>query len=75
MKERTAHLIDRFPDHEAVIRALSESDARFQDLLGDHYDLHQRLSRGATESDPDAETRYRNLEEELIRLIQAYPLA
>jgi uncharacterized protein YdcH (DUF465 family) len=75
MKERTEHLIERFPEHETVIRSLSESDARFQDLLSDHYDLHQKISRGETEADPDAEARYRNLEEELVRLIQAYPLA
>ncbi len=75
MKEKTEHFIERFPEHEAVIRALGNSDARFQDLLSDHHDLHKKLSRGATEDDPGLTTRYRNLEEKLIRLIQAYPLA
>jgi uncharacterized protein YdcH (DUF465 family) len=75
MKKKAAHLIERFPEHEAIIRSLSESDARFQDLLSDHHDLHQTINRGGTEADPDVEARYRNLEEELVRLIQAYPLA
>lgn len=73
MKEKIAHLIERFPQHGAVIKALSGSNTRFQDLLSDHHDLHQRLARG--DADPDAEARYRNLEEELVRLIQGYPLA
>lgn len=75
MKEKTKHLIERFPDHEDVIKALGNSDAQFQDLVSDHYDLHRKISRGDAESDPNAEARYRNLEEKLIRLIQAYPMA
>jgi uncharacterized protein YdcH (DUF465 family) len=74
VKEKVAHLIERFPDHEAIIKALSQDDTRFQDLLSDHYDLHQQLSR-ASEDDPNLKARYRNLEEELIRLMQGYPMA
>lgn len=75
MKEKIARLIERFPQHEAAITALSGSNTRFQDLLSDHHDLHQQLAREGSGANPDAEARYRNLEEELIRLIQGYPLA
>ncbi len=79
MKEKIARLIERFPDHEKIIKALARSDAQFQDLLRDHHDIHRRLARAETSGDPasqaDLEKRYRNLEEELIRLIQGYPIA
>jgi uncharacterized protein YdcH (DUF465 family) len=74
MKARVAHLIERFPNHEAIIKALSQDNTRFQDLLRDHYDVHQQLSR-ASEPDPNLKARYRDLEEELVRLMQGYPLA
>lgn len=79
MKEQLAKLIARFPDHERVIKALSESSAHFQDLLRDHHDIHTSLNAPDTADDPakksDLEARYRNIEEKLIRLIQGYPLA
>jgi len=74
MKEKIAHLIQRFPDRAEVIKALGKSDTRFRDLLSDHYDLHRLLNRDEP-PDPDAQKRYRNLEEELVRLIQGYPMA
>jgi hypothetical protein len=73
MKARIAHLIERFPNHEAIIKSLSQDDTRFQDLLRDHYDVHQQLSR--SEDDPNLKARYRDLEEELVRLMQGYPMA
>ncbi|MHC4709655.1 MAG: hypothetical protein ACYTA3_04330 [Planctomycetota bacterium] len=79
MKEKIATLIERFPNHEKIIKALGGSNARFQDLLRDHHDVHRRLASAETYGDParkaDLESRYRNLEEELIRLIQGYPMA
>jgi len=75
MKEKTEHLVERFPEHEPIIKALGNSSAQFQDLLSDHYDLHQRLGRGDTEADPNLAARYKDLEEKIIRLIQAYPMA
>jgi hypothetical protein len=74
MKEKIEHLIERFPAHEAIIKALSSPSAQFRDLLSDHYDLHRKLSSDAAD-DPDLARRYRNLEEELVRLIQGYPMA
>ena len=79
MKEKIAKLIERFPDHERIIKALSGSNARFQDLLLDHHEVHRKLTSAETNGDPaaraDLEKRYKNLEEELIRLIQGYPIA
>lgn len=79
MKQQIAQLIERFPHHEAIIKALSGSSARFQDLVTDHHDLHRQLNRNDTAADPskrtDLEARYRNIEEALIRLIQGYPMA
>lgn len=79
MKEKIERLIARFPDRESIITALSGSSARFRDLIRDHHDLHERLNRAETAADPlertDLERRYRNLEEEMIRLMQGYPMA
>jgi uncharacterized protein YdcH (DUF465 family) len=79
MKEKIEKLIERFPDHERVIKALAGSNTRFRDLVQDHYDVHHRLSSDDAEQDPSTyeylESRHQNLEEELIRLIQGYPLA
>lgn len=79
MKEKIARLIERFPEREAIIKALGEGDARFRDVVNDHYDPHRQLNREDAAADPstssDLRARQRNLEEELIRLIQGYPLA
>lgn len=79
MKETVAALIDRFPDHEAIIRALARSDVRFKSLVQDHHDVHRGLARAERDGDPatkaELEQRYKNLEEEMIRMIQGYPMA
>lgn len=79
MKQNLATLIERFPDHEAIIRALAGSNTRFRSLVQDHHDVHLSLARAETSGDPgttaELEQRYRNLEEEMIRMIQAYPMA
>jgi len=79
MKEKIANLIERFPDRKKIIEALAGTDARFQSILQDHHDVHRRLARAQTNGDPattaDLERRFRSLEEELIRLIQGYPIA
>ena len=79
MKEKIAALIARFPDHEAIIKALAGSDTRFQSLVQDHHDVHRGLARAERDGDPATtaglEQRYRNLEEEMIRMIQGYPMA
>jgi uncharacterized protein YdcH (DUF465 family) len=79
MKQKLATLIEKFPDHEAIIRALAGSNTRFKSLVQDHHDVHLSLAKAETSGDPattaELERRYRNLEEEMIRMIQAYPLA
>ncbi len=79
MKAKIADLIERFPDRKRIIEALAGSDARFQSILQDHHEVHRRLARAETDGDPatkaDLERRFRNIEEELIRLIQGYPIA
>ena len=79
MKEQILKLVERFPDRKAIIESLAGSDARFKSLLQDHHDVHRKLSQDEVSGDPatkaDLESRYRNLEEEMIRLIQGYPIA
>ncbi len=79
MKEQIAKLIERFPDRKAIIESLAGSDARFRSVLHDHHEVHRSLSRDEVSGDPatraDLERRFRNLEEELIRLVQGYPIA
>lgn len=79
MKQAMANLIERFPDHEAIIRALSGSNTRFRTLVQDHHDVHRSIARAETSGDPatteELERRYKNLEEEMIRMIQAYPIS
>lgn len=79
MKETTLSFIDRFPQHQETITALSESNAQFKDLLGDYGDVTKRLSDTGPSDDPDRqialEQRRKNLEQELVMLIQGYPLA
>ena len=79
MEEKIARLMQRFPDHRDIIRSLSTSSAPFQDLINEHHDTHRRLTRSDMEYDrarrEDAERHLRHLEEEMIRLIQGYPLA
>ena len=79
MKETTQSLIERFPEHRRTITALEESNARFRDLLGDYGDVTRRLSDTGRADDPERqlalEQRRKNLEQELVMLIQGYPLA
>ncbi len=78
MKAQILKLVERFPDRKAIIESLAGSDARFKILLQDHHDVHRKLSQDEVSGDPatkaDLESRYRNLEEEMIRLIQGYPI-
>lgn len=79
MEEKFAWLMQRFPDRSNIIRSLSGSNAAFRDLINEHHETHRRLNRSDMEYDParreEAERHLRNLEEEMIRLIQGYPLA
>jgi len=79
MQQKLATLIERFPDHEAIIRALAGRNTRFRTLVQDHHDVHCSLARAERNGDPattaELEQRYKNLEEEMIRMIQAYPIA
>lgn len=77
MTERLRHLLERFPERAESIRALGESHARFRDLLADHHEVGEAISRmsaGDRESQAGrfAELKRRrvNLEEELIRLME-----
>lgn len=77
MEERFRHLIERFPEQTDMIRALSETGARFKDLIGDHHDVSEelaRMKRADKESEggkkAELERRRAALEEELILLMQ-----
>ncbi len=79
MKEQIVKLVERFPDRKDIIESLAGSNTRFRSLLQDHHDVHRKLARDEVSGDPatkaDLEARFRNLEEEMIRLIQGYPIA
>ncbi len=79
MREKIQKMVERFPEHAESIRALGKSSARFQDLLSDFHRVEQRLESRRGADDPgsldDLERRHRNLRQELVMLIQGYPLA
>ena len=77
MNERVRHLLERFPERAELIRALAESHARFKDLISDHPDVCEEISRmpeGDRESQAgqmdDLERRRAHLEEELLLLME-----
>lgn len=76
MDKRIQHLMERFPEHGEVIKALSETNARFKDLIADHFEVSEELVSIPTAdqaSDPaKAEAlkrRQAELEEELLLLM------
>lgn len=79
MKDRSRHLIARFPDRTDMIKALDETNARFKDLIGDHHEVSEELAsmnRADKESEAgkraELEQRRAALEEELILLMQGH---
>jgi hypothetical protein len=78
MNEQIARLIQRFPNRETIIKALARGNTHFRDLVSDHHEVARQLSSDEVAANParrgDLQARQRNLEEELIRLIQGYPL-
>jgi uncharacterized protein YdcH (DUF465 family) len=79
MEERIRRLIERFPEKADVIRALSDSNAKFKDLIDDHHDVSAELSNMTQEdraSNPaqvdELQRRRANLEEELILLMESH---
>jgi uncharacterized protein YdcH (DUF465 family) len=79
METRIRHLIERFPERTDMIKALSDTNAKFKDLLGDHHDVSEELAKmkradKESEAGKQAELERRKvaLEEELILLMQAH---
>jgi uncharacterized protein YdcH (DUF465 family) len=79
MKETIRHLMERFPERAEVIKALSETNARFKDLISDHHEVSEELGKiklADRESEfskkDDLERRRAALEEELILLMQGH---
>jgi len=77
MEEKIRHLIERFPERADVIRALSASHTKFQDLIGDHHDVSEELATlegGGEETDPARlealQRRRADLEDELMLLME-----
>jgi len=79
MEEIFRHMLERFPEHTDIIRSLAKANARFKDLLGDHYEICEEISK-AEPADQEAEFGKRddlvrrkvNLEEELMLLMQGH---
>ena len=76
MDERTRHLMERFPEHADAIKSLSETNARFKDLIADHHEVSDELTRmelAEVESEfehrEELQRRRASLEEELILLM------
>lgn len=79
MEEHTRHLIERFPERSDVIRSLSETNAKFKDLIADHHDVCEELARmDAVESEANPERRdelkrrQADLEEELMLITEGH---
>lgn len=79
MEERIRHLMERFPERAEIIKALSETSARFKDLIADHHEVSEELAKmdpADQESEAgkkaELERRRADLEEELILLMQGH---
>ena len=79
MEERVRRLMERFPEHSEAIKVLGESNAKFKDLLSDHHEVSEeltRMKRADQASEPDRkdelQRRKASLEEELVLLMQAH---
>ncbi len=78
MDERVKHMMERFPERAELIKGLSETNARFKDLIGDHYAVSEELGRfepGEEEANAgrkqELERRLAAIEEEYLLIINA----
>ena len=73
MEELIRRIAERFPDKSSVIETLSGTNARFRDLITDHFTVNEELASGAA-VDPARrevlEKRRSNLEEELRMMLE-----
>jgi len=79
MEDRIRHLMERFPERAETIKALNETNARFKDLIGDHHEVSEELSKmkladqqSQAGKKAELEQRRASLEEQLILLLQGH---
>ena len=77
MEEIYRHMLERFPEHADMIRSLAETNERVRDLLGDHHEVCEEISKlelaeqeASFGVSDDLNRRRANLEEELMLLMQ-----
>lgn len=74
MEERVRRLIERFPERAELIKRLNETNARFKDLISDHYEVSEELAK-LEPADREAEAgRKQELEQRLAALEDEYLL-
>ena len=73
MEELIRRIAERFPGKSSVIKTLSGTNARFKDLIIDHFTVSEELASRAA-ADParreDLVKRRSNLEEELRMMME-----
>ena len=77
MEERSSHPIERFPERRDMVRAIDETNARFENQIGDHHEVGEELA-SMTRADKESEARRTAeleqrrpaLQDELILLMQ-----
>lgn len=67
------HLLKRLPDYESKITEALESVAGFEAAAREHHEVCDQLSAGVDEPGDAArlQSRRKNLEEEMIRMLDA----
>jgi uncharacterized protein YdcH (DUF465 family) len=73
MEELIRRIAERFPGKSSVIKTLSGTNARFKDLITDHFTVNEELASRVA-ADPahreELEKRRSNLEEELRMMME-----
>lgn len=74
MDKRVRHMMERFPERAELIKALEETNARFKDLIGDHYETSEELARLELAEQEANAARKQELEQRLAALEEEYVL-
>ena len=77
MEEIFRHMLERFPERADIVRSLAGTSARFKDLLGDHHEICEEISKmdlaeqeASFGTRDDMQCRRANLEAEMMLLMQ-----
>ena len=73
MEELIRRIAERFPDKSSIIKTLSGTNARFKDLITDHFTVSEELASRVAANPArreELEKRRSNLEEELRMMFE-----